>query len=267
LTVWALAARREPRVPLLDGTPWPLVGVLGAGVTAVATAVVAGWLPRGALGPAAIAGAHGALLGVALAWAGERGVTLAVPAMLLALAATAATVDHAGALLYLAVPFWLATLARARRLEALGLGARPPLRYVVTGLLVGVGLGAHLLATASRTLGYHVAPGPASVVAIAYDLGANVVSAECFFRGALFNRLQRRWSFAAAATVATAAALARYLVDPLLPKVAEAVLGGLFYLTLLGVANCWLLWWSGSLVPGLLAALGFFAVYRVLVLP
>lgn len=265
--MWALAARREPCGAALDGTPWRLLGVLAAGVALAATFVAAGWLPRAALGPAAIAGAHGALLGVALAWAGARGVTLAVPAILLVAASTAAAVDRAGVVTYLAVPLWLGALARGGRLAALGLGARPRLRCVVVGLVVGAGLGAHLLATASRTLGYHIAPGPASVAAIAYDLGANVVSAECFFRGALFNRLQRRWSFAAAAAVATAAALARYLVDPLLPKGAGAVLGGLFYLTLLGVANCWLLWWSGSLVPGLLAALGFFAAYRLLVLP
>ncbi|MBI3636001.1 MAG: CPBP family intramembrane metalloprotease [Candidatus Rokubacteria bacterium] len=265
--MWALAARREPRVALLDGTPWALLGVLAAAVALVATLAVTGWLPRRALGPAAIAGAHGALLGAALAWAGERGATAWVPALLLALAAAAAAVDHAGALAYLVVPLWLGALARDGRLAALGLGPRPPRRGVVAGIVVGAGLGAHLLVTASLTLGYHIAPGMGSLSTLAYDAGANVISGELFFRGALFNRLQRRWSFAAAAAVATAASLARYLVDPLLPKLAEATLGGLFYLTLLGVANCWLFWWSGSLVPGLLAALGFFAAYRQLVLP
>jgi hypothetical protein len=35
-------------------------------------------------------------------------------------------------------------------------------------------------------------------------------------------------------------------------------------MTVLSAANAWLLWWSGSLVPGLLAALVFFAAYRLL---
>jgi len=56
----------------------------------------------------------------------------------------------------------------------------------------------------------------------------------------------------------------RYLVDPLLPKSIELVVGAVFYLALLGLINCWLLWWSESLVPGLLSALVFFAAYRTL---
>ena len=79
-----------------------------------------------------------------------------------------------------------------------------------------------------------------------------------------FDRALRRWSFATATTVATAAYLARYLVDPLLPKNAELVAGAVFYLALLGVANCWLLTRSQSLVPGLLSSLLFFAAYRTL---
>jgi hypothetical protein len=38
--------------------------------------------------------------------------------------------------------------------------------------------------------------------------------------------------------------------------------GALFYMTLLGAVNCWLLWRSGSLVPGLIASLLFFMAYR-----
>ena len=105
---------------------------------------------------------------------------------------------------------------------------------------------------------------PEVLAAIAYDVGANVLAAECFFRGALFNRAQRRWSFAGAATIATAAYVLRYVVDPLLPKQVELVVGAVFYLALLGAINCWLLWWSESLVPGLVSALVFFAVYRTL---
>src|SRR5262249_37035380 len=52
-------------------------------------------------------------------------------------------------------------------------------------------------------------------------------------------------------------------VDPLLPRAPEVILGTLVYVTLLGVINAWLLWWSGSLLPGLIAALVFFAAYRM----
>ena len=91
-----------------------------------------------------------------------------------------------------------------------------------------------------------------------------MLAAECLFRGALFNRAQRRWSFATALALATAAYVARYLVDPLLPKSVEWVVGAVFYLTLLSAGNCWLFWWSGSLVPGVVSALVFFAAYRLL---
>ena len=56
----------------------------------------------------------------------------------------------------------------------------------------------------------------------------------------------------------------RYLTDPLLPGEIEVVIGALFYITILGVINCWLLWWSGSLAPGLLSSALFFLAYRVL---
>jgi hypothetical protein len=123
-----------------------------------------------------------------------------------------------------------------------------------------------LLVSASRTLGVQVRVDHVSdvLVAIAYDVGANVLAAECFFRGALLHRAERRWSFAAAATAATVLYVLRYLVDPLLPKNAGLVVGAVFYLALLGAANCWLLWWSESLVPGLVSAALFFAAYRTL---
>jgi len=137
---------------------------------------------------------------------------------------------------------------------------------VAVGGLAGAGLSAHLLLSASRTLGVHVRAdyAPEMLAAIAYDIGANVLAAECFFRGALFDRIDRRWSFAAAATVATIAYVLRYLVDPLLPKSAGLMIGAVFYLALLGGINCWLLSWSGSLLPGLVSATIFFAAYRML---
>ncbi len=56
----------------------------------------------------------------------------------------------------------------------------------------------------------------------------------------------------------------RYLVDPLLPKSVELMIGAVFYLALLGAVNCWLLSWSRSLLPGLVSATIFFAAYRTL---
>src|SRR5438876_8806410 len=99
-----------------------------------------------------------------------------------------------------------------------GLALGPPVspRPVVVAVLAGAGLASHLLISASRTLGVQVRVDHGSDVlaAIAYDLGANVLAAECFFRGALFNRAQRRWAFAGAAPIATAASVLRYGVHP-----------------------------------------------------
>jgi len=99
---------------------------------------------------------------------------------------------------------------------------------------------------------------------LAYDLGGNVLTTEAFLRGALLDRVQRRWSFGAAAALVTAVCLARYLVDPLLPHSLEVAAGAVFYLTLLSLGNCWLYWRSGSIVPGVVAAVAFFAAYRLL---
>jgi hypothetical protein len=151
----------------------------------------------------------------------------------------------------------------------LGITAPVSPRAVLAGALTGLALGLHLLVTASRTLGYPVALDPRSRVLadVVYDLVVNVPSAELFLRGALFTRVQRHASFGVALAVSTAASLARYLVDPALPPAAEVVLGAVVYLGLLGAANAWLLWWSGSLVPALLASMLFFAAYRVLHVP
>ena len=83
-------------------------------------------------------------------------------------------------------------------------------------------------------------------------------------RGALFTRAVRRWPFGAAALVSVAASVARYLADPWLPAIPEVILGAIVYTGLLGVANAWLLYWSESLLPPLLASSLFFAAYRAL---
>jgi len=49
-----------------------------------------------------------------------------------------------------------------------------------------------------------------------------------------------------------------------LPNALEVAAGVIFYLTLLGLASCALRAWSGSLLPGYLATLAFFAAYRTL---
>jgi membrane protease YdiL (CAAX protease family) len=151
------------------------------------------------------------------------------------------------------------------RLPGLGL-ARAPIRLVAAGATFGAILGVHLLLTASLTFGYAVRTPTMAELApwLAYDVGANVLTAEAFFRGALFDRAQRRWPFAAAAALVTAGCLARYLVDPLLPHSVEVTAGAIFYLTLLSVGNCWLYWRSGSIVPGAAGAVVFFAAYRLL---
>jgi len=99
---------------------------------------------------------------------------------------------------------------------------------------------------------------------VAYDIGVSAVSAEWLFRGALFGRWWRRWSFELAAVLATACAVTRYVLDPNLPQTVDARLGAIFYMGLLGLTGCGLRAWSGSLVPGYLATVGFFVLYRAL---
>jgi hypothetical protein len=214
--------------------------------------------------------AHGGLLALgwllatdaAPGWAGpvvRLGVTVLV-------ASTAARLHPLGALAFLFVPGVLLVEAGRRPcLRAIGLrGARPV--HAVAGLAVGAFLGAHLLVTASRTFGYRLQIGGLTTYlsALAYDVGANALSAEWAFRGAMFSWLWRRWSFWPAALVTTALSLLRYLLDPALPHAAEARAGAVFYLGLVGLIACALRAWSGSLLPGYLAALAFFAAYRML---
>jgi hypothetical protein len=265
--MWALehpSAARTGR--LVADTPLALLAVLA--VVAVASLVLAqlARLPPPTVAIAVLTAGHGALLATALAWARQPSAPAALAAGLIGLAAVASGLGAFGPLAYLAPPLWICVLARGGRLAALGLRSPVGLKGVAAGLLIGTFLGGHLLVSASGTLGLQVRV-PAmreALAALAYDVGANVLSAECFFRGALFTRAQRRWSFAAAATLATTAYVLRYLADPLLPMRVELVVGAVFYLALLGAINCWLLWWSESLVPGLLSALIFFTAYRAL---
>ena len=165
---------------------------------------------------------------------------------------TGATLGPGGAFAYLALPLWLALLAGRGRLSAVGV--RRPERgiAILVGLGLGAALGGHLLLSATLSLGYRVRQDGlgAYLATFAYDVGANVPSSELFFRGVLFDHLQRRWSFVTGAAVATAAYLVRYLLDPRLPGTTEAMVGGVVYLSLLSLGNCWVFWWSGSLIPG-----------------
>ena len=247
--------------------------VAGAGALLAAAGLVLEWAGPApfAIGHALASGAvHGGLL--ALGWllatdaaAGWRrpvvrlGVTLVV-------ASISSRLHPLGALAFLLAPgVLLREASREPRLRAIGLcGARPV--HALVGLAVGAFLGAHLLVTASRTLGYRLQEGglAAYLSALAYDAGANVLGAEWVFRGVVFSALWRRWTFWPAALATTALSLLRYLLDPALPHASEARAGAVFYLGLVGLIGCALRAWSGSLLPGYLAALAFFAAYRML---
>lgn len=260
-----MRALEEPLAPeqagLLHGTPIPALAAL-ATVWVIATAS----LPESAARVVGVAVAHGALLGTALAWtaSGARrdGWAPLEAAVVLAAAAACARLHVLGVLAWVAVPAWLVW----RRPAQLGRRAWQPGLAVVGGAVFGLLLGAHLLVNTSLTFGYRVRTGPLAELADwwAYDLGANVLAAELFFRGALFERAYRRWSFAMAAAVSTAAAVARYLADPLLPHSIGIAAGATFYMAVLGVGNCWLLARTGSLGPSLAATALFFGAYRLL---
>jgi hypothetical protein len=269
VAIRALEARASTPPPrLLSGTPWEALALLALGGGLVSWAAAAGWLPRGASRVAWVAAVHGGLIATALAWAsGGRGRGHAlVAASLVGAGELAVQIDTRLAVAYLALPAWLALLALDGQLEPLGV--RRPLRRGAFALGLGLGglLGGHLLVAAAATLGHGVAVREAGayLAALAYDAGANVPSGELFFRGALLNRLQRRWAFAPAAVAATALWLLRYLLDPRLPGAPEALIGALVYLSVLGGANAWLLRWSGSVLPALAASMVFFAAYRLL---
>jgi hypothetical protein len=261
----ATAAAPLPRGPLLAV----------AGLAALLVAGGAAWevLGRGPAGlgrAAALGAAHAGLIG--LGWVLTAGATPGWRAPVLRLgvamilASAAARLAPWGPLALVFLPVLLLVEAAGHpRLRALGL-ARCRIRHAALGLAAGAFLGAHLLVTASLTFGYHVAwtGAHAYASALAYDAGANVLSAEWLFRGAVFSVLWRRSGFWPAALASTTLALGRYLIDPALPHAPEARAGAIFYLGLVGLTACALRAWSGSLLPGYLAGLGFFGAYRLL---
>jgi hypothetical protein len=268
--MYALApAHGLARTSLFDDTPVRLLAMLGL-LTVAAWAFAAAGIVSIAIARAVSAGvAQGALLAWAVACTiprGERAAErLPVGIALTALAGSlAVALTPGGAVAYLLAPLWL--WRRRSRLRALGLEGTPSARLLLAGVGLGAMLGGHLMLTASLTLGYRILrPAPVELGPwLAYDVGANVLAAECFFRGALFDRAQRRWPFAAAAALSTVACVVRYLVDPLLPRSLEVLAGAAFYVTLLSVGNCWFYWRTGSIIPGLAAGCVFFAVYRML---
>jgi membrane protease YdiL (CAAX protease family) len=186
----------------------------------------------------------------------------------LGIASVASAFTAWGAVLYLLPPAFLVYEgARHGLLRAIGLRATASLRSLALGFAAGSFLGAHLLVSASLTFGYLVRVSSWSqyLAAVAYDVGANALAAEWLFRGALFSRLWRRWEFWPAAALSTAMAVVRYVIDPALPHAVEVRAGAVFYTALLGLTGCALRAESGSLLPGYVATVSFFAAYRLLV--
>jgi hypothetical protein len=270
-----LSATFDPHGPRGRATVWaPSVVAASVAITLVclglAMAMLDGRL-RGFGRAMATAAVHGGLL--AIGWilaTGERPLSLG-PALRLAavvlVAASASRVTAWGALFYLLPPGLL--LREARRhpiLRRAGLGVSASGKSTVLGLAAGAFLGVHLLIAASLTLGYNVRVEHLEhyLAAVAYDIGANALTAEWLFRGALFSRCWQRREFWPAAGLSTAFAVGRYLVDPALPGTLEVRAGAVFYMSLLGLSACALRAASGSLVPGYLASVVFFAAYRLL---
>ncbi|HEY7204011.1 MAG TPA: CPBP family glutamic-type intramembrane protease [Methylomirabilota bacterium] len=261
------AERRRPRPPL---SPSLQVGIATVWLTAlglVAEVLRPAWAGVGhGLATGAV---HGGLLAIGWLVATEATPGWRGPVSRLAtaavLASVAARVTTWGSLAFLLVPAVLIHETRGLpSMRAVGMnGARPV--QLLAGLAAGGFLGLHLLLTASLTFGYRVHAGAAAYAsAVAYDVGANVLSTEWLFRGALFTACWRRSSFWPAALATTGLAVVRYLLDPALPPAAEARAGAIFYLGLTGLIACALRAWSGSLLPGYLTGLAFFAAYRTL---
>ena len=256
-------------------TPWT-PGLLAGGIAAALA--LSGWTVGrlggwpGGLGLAvASAATHAGLLVVAWSIAVGNPPRWTAPSLRIAavlfLASVASRVSAWGAVLYLGVPpLLLCEGRRAPGLDQIGLGLNAGLKAVVLGLAAGAFLGAHVLISAALTLGYGIR-GPALgqyLAAAAYDIGANALTAELLFRGALFSRWWSRWEFWPAAALSTAVAVCRYIFDPALPAAIEVRVGTVFYMSLLGVTACALRAASGCLLPGYLAAVTFFLAYRLL---
>ena len=259
--------------------PTPVIGTLCV-VGALMLGGVAGgqWLERqGGLGRElglAVKGAaiHGGFIaqGLIIALAGRSaGATIALRMAVGLLAAfLLGHLSPWGGLAFLLLPPLLVYECRGHPLlQRIGFLAPPRPVTLLVGLAVGTFLGGHLLVTSSLTFGYAISVVSIGVYAsaVAYDVGANALSAEWLFRGALFSHWWRHWGFWGAASVSTALTLVRYLLDPALPEAPEARTGAIVYLAALALGGAVLRAWSGSLVPGYLAAVAFFAAYRALV--
>jgi CAAX prenyl protease-like protein len=259
--VYALTGRVETAPPsLLAGTPGTPLAALGSLLLLCVVLVHAGTLPPWTAAVAAMVAGHGTLFVTALAWrdAGRPRPWWAAPAIivpLLAAVALAARAHPAGCVASAVVPVWL--WARAPH-------APVAPRYIAAGAAIGGALGLHVLLTASLTLGYQAFFDLTRMASwLAYDAGVSVPATEWFFRGALFDRARRRWPMPAATALSVSLGVARYLVDPLLPMTAEMVAGTVFYMGLLGVANCCLFRRTGSVLPGAVGTVVFFTAYRL----
>ena len=172
-----------------------------------------------------------------------------------------------GSLAFLVLPALLAWHLRQHpELRRVGAFDAPRPAALLLGLAAGGFLGGHLLVSAAMTFGYAIRLDRPAVylTALAYDVGANALTAEWLLRGALFSHWWRHWGLWPAAAVSTVLGLVRYLLDPALPHTLEAGAGAIFYLTLLGLVAAVLRAWTGSVVPGYLAVVVFFGAYRVL---
>lgn len=226
------------------------LGDIGRGVAAAA--VHSGFLAEGWI----LAARRPPWRGPVIQWAGS-----------LLLASVASRFSAWGAVLYLLPPILvLRQGGRYSALRGIGVSATAALHHVALGFAAGTFLGVHLLISAGLTFGHLVRVASLSqyLTAVAYDIGANALTAEWLFRGVLFSRWWQRWEFWPAASLSTAMAVARYLMDPALPPAIEVRAGAVFYTALLGFGACALRAGSGSLLPGYLATAAFFAAYRML---
>ncbi len=237
--------------------------------TGLAMGMSGGWL-RDIWQGVASGAVHGGFLAAGWIIAVRRSAWLApvIPSgAALLLASVTSRFSEWGALLYVLPPVLLVREGvRHSAVRGMGVSAPAGLRHVALGLAAGTFLGVHLLISASLTYGYAVRVGSLGqyLAAVAYDVGANALTAEWLFRGALFSRWWQRWEFWPAAGLSTGLAVARYLLDPALPPPIEARAGAVFYIALLGFSACALRAGSGSLLPGYVAAVVFFAAYRML---
>ena len=235
------------------GTEMLDIGPRGVGRAVASAAVHAGFLAIGWI----------VAVGGRPTW---RGPALRL-ALVLLLASVASRFTAWGGLFYLLLPILLFREGSQHdALRGIGLGLTAGLKPIAIGLSAGASLAVHLLISSSLTFGYSIRGGPLSqyLTDVAYDVGANGLTVEWLFRGALFSRWWQRWEFWPAATLSTTLAVGRYVLDPSLPTALEVRAGAVFYMSILGFSACALRAWSGSLLPGYLATVGFFAVYRML---